>query len=140
MNNAWRPTKTELIEAIESYPNRRLEILCMRRFRLGELVWLEGDTYTLTVSQFMERFYTDLPGFLAHFQFTKSFDEIFPKPLKIERALYAAADSFQVETIGDGIVISEDFESVYLDRDSEEELLAILLQRKAEREAKHVND
>lgn len=117
-----------------------LEILCVRRFRLGELVWLEGDTYTLTVSQFMERFYADLPGFLAHFQFTKSFDEIFPKPLKIEYAPYAGADSFQVETIGDGIVISDDFESVYLDRDREEKLLAILLQRKAEREAKHVND
>ena len=46
----------------------------------------------------------------------------------------------QVEAWRDGIVVVCDDESVHLDLIQEERLLNILIQRKAEREVKHVND
>lgn len=135
MGEVWQPTETELIAAIKAHPGRMLEVKCILFFRLGELFWLAGDTYKMSASQLMGRFYMNLPGFLTHFQFTKSADEIFPRP-RPESLSEPDTDDIRVDAWGGGIMIGCDAESMYLDSKQEGQLLAILLQRKAEREGK----
>lgn len=133
VSEVQQPTETELIAAIKAKPGRMMKFLCTSDYRVGKIFWLAGDTYALTGHQIMERFYMDLPGFMAHFRLTgTSAQEIF----RAASVPLAATDndSFQIEAWRDELIISDGDEAIYLDSDREAQLLELLLKRRTERE------